>query len=232
MEELMFPVLKKYLINHGFDVKAEILNADIVAKKEDLVIIVEMKTAFSTKLIYQGLKRMHISDYVYLAIPKPTDQVLKSDNFKEKKTIVRRLEMGLILVDTMNDEVEVLLDPETYHFHKDKKKKRALLKEFNLRSTSMNIGGVNRTKLMTAYKELSLLILDALSDGQKTTKFLREYTNRKKVVSILQKNYYGWFCRVERGVYGITHEGEKACITYMDALILIKNHFDFYKGDS
>jgi hypothetical protein len=214
----MFPILKDFLESQEYDVKAEIMNADIVAMKDDIILVIEMKTSFSTKLIYQGIKRLHISDYVYLAIPKPSSTVLKSANFKEKKTIVRRLELGLILVDISANSVDVLLDPTTYHFKKNKKKRRRLLKEFSLRKTSVNVGGVTKTKLITAYRELALLALDAMKDGPKTTKYLREYTARKKIVSILQKNYYGWFERVERGTYQLTSIGQDALEEYRDLL--------------
>jgi hypothetical protein len=214
LEKAMYPVLKKYLEDEGFIVKAEVNNIDIVAKKGDLVLGIEMKTVFSTKLIYQGIKRTHILDYVYLAIPKPTSKILKSKNFKEKRTIARRLELGLLLVDLSSNEVDVILDPKTYHFKKNKKKKRKLLKEFNLRKTSVNVGGVTKTKIITAYRELALLALSELYIEPRTTKYLREYTGRKKIVNILQKNYYGWFERVERGTYQITQSGMDAFLKY------------------
>jgi hypothetical protein len=131
---------------------------------------------------------------------------------------VRRLELGLILVDLHHRGLNIILDPKTYHFKKDKKKRRRLLKEFNLRQTSLNTGGVTRTKVITAYRELALLALDAMRHGPQSTKFLREYTNRKKVVSVLQKNYYGWFERVSRGVYQLSHLGEEALIQYKDVI--------------
>ena len=191
-----------------------------------------MKTKFSTKLIYQGIKRTHVLDYVYLAIPKPSKKVLKSHNFKEKKTIVRRLELGLILVDIDKNGVEVLLDPKTYHFKKNKKKKRRLLKEFHLRKTSLNVGGVTKTKIITAYRELALLALSQLKDEPKTTKYLREYTGRKKVVSVLQKNYYGWFERISRGVYKITDAGKTACIENSDIIKEIESaHYNLKNKD-
>jgi hypothetical protein len=225
MEKAMFPILKQALEDQGYEVKAEVLNADIVGKKDDDLIVVEMKTSLTTKLIYQGLKRSHICDYIYLAIPKPSQQVLKSSNFKEKKTIVRRLELGLILVDLNNQTIDVLLDPTTYHFKKNKKKRQKLLKDLSQRQTSLNVGGVTKTKIITAYRELALLVLDALKDEPKTTQYLRTYTRRKKVTSILQKNYYGWFERVSRGVYQLTESGRKALDTYHDVIIQIKeNH--------
>lgn len=226
MEKGMFPMIKTYLIDQGYDVKAEIMHADIVAKKDDVVTIIEMKTSLSTKLIYQGLKRMHISDLVYLAIPKPTSRILKSHSFLEKKTIVRRLELGLILVDLKKEMIDILFDPIPYQFKKQHKKKKRLLKEFNLRQTALNTGGVTRTKIMTAYRELALLVVALLNDGPQTTTYLKERTSRHKVTDILQKNYYGWFERVSRGVYQLTPEGKQAIKIYDSALKDILSHQD------
>lgn len=222
MEKDMFPLIKDFLLDKGYSVKAEVLDADIVGKKDDHVLVVEMKTLFSTRLIYQGLKRQHICDDVYLAIAKPSSKVLKSSVFKEKKTIVRRLELGLILVDLDQSLVEVLLDPKTYHFKRQKKKSRQLLKEFGLRKTSLNIGGVNNVKIMTAYRELALMALDGLRDGPQSTKYLKDYTNREKVLSVLQKNYYGWFERVAHGYYQITDLGRAALDDYGQVILQLR----------
>lgn len=225
-EEQIYPTVKVYLESLGFVVKAEIGNVDVMAIKDDLVIAVEMKTSFTTRLIYQGLKRMHTFDYVYLAIPKPTGKVLKSSGYKEKKTIVRRLELGLLLIDPDKGLVDVVLDPGPYRVQRHKKKRVKLLKEFNTRHTDMNTGGVTGKKIMTAYRELALLVLDALKDGPETTAALRAYTNRKKVVSILQKNHYGWFERVDRGVYRMTDSGRHALKTYREEILVIKAAHD------
>lgn len=222
MEKDLFPVLKDYLIHLGFEVKAEVGNIDIVGIMDDLIIAVEMKEKLNTRLMYQGLNRNHMTDYVYLAIPKPTPRVLKSKMFYEKKTIIRRLELGLLLVDVEKNTVDVMLDPLHYHFKQNKKKRRKLLKEFSLRQTSMNVGGVTKTKIITAYRELALMICLSLKEGPQSTKVIREYTKRPKTTSVLQKNFYGWFSRVERGIYELTDLGKQALIDYENVLTEIK----------
>ena len=214
MEKAMYPIIKTYLESLGYDVKAEVLNADIMAKKDDQVIIVEMKTTFSIKLIYQGLKRMHISDLVYLAIPKPTLKVRKSDTFHEKETITRRLELGLMLVDLKHENIEVLYDPQPDQLKKQKKKQNRLLKEFNTRKTTMNVGGVTKTKIITAYKELAIALLIELKEGPRKTSYLKTIIGDPKVVNILQMNYYGWYERVSKGVYQLTEAGYQALDDY------------------
>ena len=53
----LYPLLKKYFETKGFIVLAEVNNIDLVAKKDDLLIIVEMKTQLNLKLIHQGCQR-------------------------------------------------------------------------------------------------------------------------------------------------------------------------------
>jgi len=229
MEKDMYPIIQSYLINQGYDVKAEVMHADIVAKKDDVILIVEMKTALTTSLIYQGLKREHLTDYVYLAIPRPTTKVLRSTLFHEKKTIIRRLELGLMLVDMKHQSIDILFDPETYHLKKQEQKKQKLLKEFQTRKTSLNIGGVTKTKIITVYKEKALMILEALKDGPKSTADLKRILNDDHITSILQKNYYGWYERLSRGVYQITGEGLKARTIYEEVISTILNEQLFSK---
>jgi hypothetical protein len=223
MESTMYPLLKAYLESFDFTVKAEVNDVDIMAVKNDLIVLVEMKTSLNFSLMAQGIKRNKISDYVYCAIPKPTPKVYKSKAFKNKMLILKRLELGLLFVDIENKHIETILDPKTYTSRRKKKQRRALLKEFQARQTTYNIGGSTQTKIITAYRELALLALDFLRTEPQSTKALRTYTQNKKVVSILQKNYYGWFTRVSHGVYGITDQGKIALDTYHTVIQTLKN---------
>ena len=207
LEKDMYESLKKHLLKYGYIVKAEVLNTDITAVKDDEVIIVEMKNTLTTRLIYQGCERQRICDYVYLAIVEPTSRVRKSKQFNEKIHIVRRLQLGLILVNPETDNVTTLLDPKNFAFRQSKIKRRRLLKEFEQRVTSFNIGGVTKTKIITAYRETAIKIAFYLSSGSMRLKDIKTLLKDDKCSSILQKNYYGWFERIERGIYGITEVG-------------------------
>lgn len=218
MEKEMFPIIKNFLEEQDYKVKAEVKSFDIMGMKEDVILIVEMKNTFNTKLICQGLEGKYITDYVYLAIPKPTVKVMKSASFKEKKQIIKSLELGLLLVDKQLKEVIVLLDPLIKNTKKKNKKRENLKKEFLLRKTDFNEGGVSRTKIITAYRELALITLHFLKDGPKTTKEIKTFVKQDKVMSVLQQNYYGWFERIERGVYQITNIGVAALKSYEKVL--------------
>ncbi len=67
-ESEMYAPLKTFLENEGHTVRAEVKDADIVAIKGDEMIIVEMKTNFSLKFVYQLVERQRLSDKVYAAV--------------------------------------------------------------------------------------------------------------------------------------------------------------------
>jgi hypothetical protein len=79
-----------------------------------------------------------------------------------------------------------------------------------------NIGGSTGKKLVTAYRESSIFIACCLERfGPLSPKKLRELgTEEKKTTSILSENHYGWFERVDRGIYSVTEEGKKALKQY------------------
>ena len=218
MEKDMYPIIKKHLEQQGYHVKAEVKDSDVVGIKEDVIIIIEMKSSFTIKLIYQGLKSKGITEYIYLAIPKPTNKIIKSATFKEKIEIIKHLELGLLFVDKDLEKVIVVHNPETVDYKTRYKKRNNLKKEFFLRKTSFNVGGVNRTKIITAYREIALVILYFLKDGPKKVNEIKNYTKQEKTMSILQKNFYGWFERIDRGIYKITKAGEEALVIYLDVI--------------
>jgi len=47
---------------------------------------------------------------------------------------------------------------------------------------------------------------------------LREAIGNAKVTSIVTKNYYQWFTRVERGVYDVTSTGIEALEVFADVV--------------
>ncbi len=214
LERDMYQSLKNHLEKLDYKVKAEVLDADITAIKDDTVIIVEMKKTLNTTLMYQGCKRQRISDYVYLAILRPLTKQLRSRQFREKVHLVRRLQLGLMFVNPKNDSVETFLDPMTYNPKRNNIKKKRLLKEFEQRHTSFNTGGVSKTKIITAYRERAIIIAHHLQSGPLALKDIKILTNDYKCASILQQNYYSWFDRVERGTYLLNELGIKELDNY------------------
>lgn len=208
--DVAIPV-ENYLSELGYVVRSEVNSCDITATKGDELLVVECKKAISLKLIYQALDRQEFSDSVYIAVPLLSGK--KIPHRKHLLRLLKRLEMGLILVHILKTKtrVEVVLDPREYRRIRRHKKRAAILREIESRSENYNTGGT-RGKVMTAYKESALQVARLLLEhGPLSAKGLRELGSVEKTYSILYKNFYGWFCKGEkRGEYLITAAGEEA----------------------
>ena len=207
----LYDPCKMLLESLGYQVKAEVGAIDVMAIKDDYMVIVELKLKISLKLIYQAIDRQKLADKVYIALPKTVLNQTKS-NVKHFLNLLKRLEIGLILVS--NNQADVLV--ETFGFDlkrsitASKKKKEKLIKEFALRKSDTNVGGT-KSKKMTHYKEKVIEIAKYLREfGQKSPKEIVLYTGIKDTPNILRKNYYMWFINVERGIYQLSEIGKKA----------------------
>jgi len=59
--------------------------------------------------------------------------------------------------------------------------------------------------IMTAYRQRALACAAALAQGPRCPRDLK--ASIPEAPRILHGNVYGWFARVERGVYGLTESG-------------------------
>jgi len=66
--------------------------------------------------------------------------------------------------------------------------------------------------IMTAYRQQALACAAALSDGSQRPRELK--TAMPDAPKILLRNVYGWFVRVERGLYALTDLGRAALIRW------------------
>ncbi|OUS07756.1 hypothetical protein A9Q96_05220 [Rhodobacterales bacterium 52_120_T64] len=212
----LYAPVKTFLESQGYEVKAEVTDCDLVAIREnEPPVIVELKLSLSLDLLMQGIERQKISDAVYVAVPAGKG---KTWNVRAKNAIkiCKRLGLGLISVrfDSGRGNIIVHTDPGAYKVHKLAKRKTALLLEFQRRVGDPNTGGQSRRAIITAYRQDALRIAIALQAGPSSPSSLAKLLAIPKAQSILQKNYYGWFIRVERGVYSIGPEGSAALKTY------------------
>ncbi len=209
-ESDLFEPVKNYLKANGYKVRAEVKNCDITATKNDELIIIELKLNANLQLFIQATDRQRITDSVYVAIPKPSLRSKK--HWKGILHILRRLELGLIFVDVDNpvNPVEIVFHPIEFQRKKISKRKKAILKEIENRSQNLNVGGSNKKKIVTAYKENAIQIAVYLKElAPASPKKLREYDSGKKTLSILYSNFYGWFQRIDHGIYDITVKGKQ-----------------------
>lgn len=207
----LYEPIQKHFIKQGYLVNGEVHDCDLTALKNDELIIIELKLNLNIDLLLQGIRRQRLTDLVYVAVPKPKRMSRKKWN--DVIQLMRRLELGLITVAFAGNrrKVEFIVHPEPFVRApaKNKRKKAALLAEIEGRSADYNTGGSNKSKIMTAYKENCIQIACYLEQlGPMAPKALVALGTGDKTLSILNKNYYKWFDRVQRGVYMISEQGK------------------------
>lgn len=212
LEEDMYTPVCNYLKESGYEIRGEVKDCDIAAYRDEKLTVVELKRAFNLKLIYQAIDRQDFAQSVYIAIGR-SNKGMRDTNFKGMVKLLKRLDIGLITVAMGSPikTVEIILEPENQRKTKSYKRKKAIETEFEGRSGDFNTGGVNKKKIITAYREKSIEILCLVAKSEVITNSeLREKGYDKKALNILQKNYYGWFEKVGRGKYGLSAVGIEA----------------------
>jgi len=222
----LYAPIKSFLEGQGYEVKAEIQDCDLVAMRgKDSPVVVELKLNLSLALLLQGVDRLAITDAVYVAVPKGKGPRWSS-TVKDAVKLCRRLGLGLISVrlGTGPAVVEVHADPGPYQPRKSKKRATALLREFARRVGDPNKGGQVGRPIVTAYRQDALRIAEALrQEGPNRPSILAKSLNVPKAASILQNDHYGWFERVERGIYTLRPEGHQAIVLYGDVVKTLRD---------
>lgn len=210
----LYPPIKAFLEDQGYVVKSEVGAADVVAvRREEPPIVVELKLGFSLTLFHQCIARLKVSDDVYLAVARgPGKRFGKA--LKDNTVMARRLGLGLITVRLKDGLVEVHCDPGPYAPRKSAKRQAQLLREFARRQGDPNDGGQTRAGLVTAYRQDALKIAVYLFEvgASKGADVARE-TDVPVATRVMRDNHYGWFEKVETGVYGLTPSGAEAVST-------------------
>lgn len=225
---MYFPV-SDWLKEQGFVPKAEIKDVDIVALKGETVLAVELKSTLNLEVILQAVDRQRISDIVYIGVPKK-GRLLFTKRWKMLIHLLKRLELGLLLV-TLKGEVSLVeeaVKPVKFDRNKSathhRKKRENVVKEYDKRKGDYNIGGVNKTKILTAYRESSLMIAYLMSQhGPLSVKKLKELgSDSKKTAGIISKNFYGWFEKENKGVYRLSSKGFDGLKAYESFINILK----------
>lgn len=192
-------------------VKAEVGAADVVALRgAESPLVVELKLGFSLALFHQCTERLKLSDDVYMAVAhKPGKPFYKA--VKANTALARRLGLGLMTVRVADGLVTVHCDPGPYAPRKNAKRQATLLREFARRQGDPNDGGQTRAGLVTAYRQDAVKIAVYLYEvgASKGADVARE-TGITKATAMMRANHYGWFEKVEKGIYGLTPAGAQA----------------------
>lgn len=218
-ETELYAPIKALLESQGYEVKGEVGSADIMAVRGDEEpVFVEMKRGFSLSLFHQGVERQRLSDAVYVAVPRGTGRLFRG-SLKKNTGLCRRLGLGLMTVRLRDGFVEVHLDPAPYAPRKMKARKVRLLREFARLEGDPNPGGSTRRRLMTAYRQDALRCLSCLHrSGPTKAALVAEQTGVAKARRLMADNHYGWFERVETGIYALSPNGAQALGEYADEI--------------
>ncbi|MBE0553202.1 MAG: hypothetical protein IH625_05880 [Rhodobacteraceae bacterium] len=169
-------------------------------------VVVELKLTFSLALVMQGVARQALFDAVYLAVPLgPRGWGLR---YKEITALCRRLGLGLLAV--RGEVVEAHLDPGPYQPRRNVLRAGRLLREFSRRVGDPNTGGTTGVRRVTAYRQDALRCLAALSGGAMKAAAVAAATGVARAAVLMRDDHYGWFERVERGIYALTPKGRAA----------------------
>ncbi|MFG6563115.1 DUF2161 domain-containing phosphodiesterase [Sulfitobacter sp. 1A13421] len=210
----LYPPIKAFLEDQGYVVKAEVGAADVVAVRgAEPPVVVELKLGFSLALFHQCLARLKVADDVYLAVARqPGKRFAKA--VKDNVTLARRLGLGLITVRLSDGLVEVHCDPGPYAARKNAKRAALLLREFARRQGDPNDGGQTRAGLVTAYRQDALKLAVYLFEaGASKGADVARATGVSAATRMMRDDHYGWFEKVDKGIYGLTPKGAEALAT-------------------
>ena len=222
----LYKPVKAFLQTQGYDVKAEVNSCDVVAKKSDgSLVIVELKKGFNIDLLIQGVERLTLADNVYIAAGFYGPIAKGSIWNKRRRGILKlckRLGLGLMMVRLYvrkDANIQVLLDPSPYVPRKNSGKAGRLKKEFDARVGDPNAGGATRTKIITSYRQNALRCAALLSkSGALKANEVKQQTGVKKAATLMRNNHYGWFEKVERGIYKLAECAETELKEYADEI--------------
>lgn len=210
VESDLYPPLKSYLSDQGYDVKAEIQHCDVVAVRGDEPpVIIELKLNLNLTILLQAVDRLKLSPTVYIGIPHGLPVIKKQG--KRIIKLIRMLGLGLLTIDVGSKigNVNILCDPADYRPRQTKQRTHRLLAEFQHRVGDPNQGGTSMRKgIMTAYRQKAIAIATYLdSEGATKASVIANSLEEPKTRTILYDNVYGWFDRLGKGIYTLSPRG-------------------------
>ncbi|WP_422048778.1 DUF2161 domain-containing phosphodiesterase [Shimia sp.] len=209
-ETELYAPIKAWLEVRGFEVKAEVGAADVVAMRAgEEPVIIELKTGFSLALLQQAVARQAVTDAVYVAVPRWKGRA-GWKAFSGNIGLCKRLGIGVLSVRLKDGAVEAHCDPVPFQPRKSKARKVKLLKAFSRLEGDPNVGGT-RGATVTVYRQ----------DAEKCAVYLNENgasrgrdvaggTGVENATTLMRDNHYGWFEKVEKGVYMLSESGVAA----------------------
>lgn len=209
METSLYLPVKSFLEEAGYVVKGEVGGCDLVGLSNDdppVVVVAELKLSFNLELILQAVDRATISNEVWIAA-RISSSGRGRESDKRYRNLCRRLGVGMLGISDAG-EVSVIVGSVSPMPRTDPKRRLRLMREHQKRRGDPVLGGSTRTPIMTAYRQQALACAATLTAGPLRVRDIR--TNVPDAGKILLSNVYGWFERLDRGVYALTEAGRIA----------------------
>ena len=209
METALYLPIKSFLEAAGYAVKGEVGGCDLVGLTDGeppVVVICELKMTFNLELILQAVDRAAASDEVWIAA-RVSAKGKGREGDRRFRDLCRRLGFGMLAVSD-NDLVDIVVSPVSPMPRKNARRRSRLVDEHRRRKGDPALGGSTRKPIMTAYRQQALVCAAAIEGGLQRPKDMREAA--PKAPQILRDNVYGWFERVDRGIYALTELGAEA----------------------
>jgi hypothetical protein len=213
LESTLYLPVKRFLEKLGFEVKGEICGCDLVALREGepaAVVIGELKLSFTLDLVLQAVDRTAACDEVWLAVRASRRGRGREGDARVKK-LCRFLGFGLLAVSATG-KVEVIVEPVPWRPRRDARRRSRIVEEHRKRQGDPAAGGSTRQPIMTAYRQQALACAAALAQAPARPRDLKPAM--PDAPKILLRNVYGWFVRVERGLYTLSEGGKAALVRW------------------
>ncbi|MFA8387342.1 MAG: DUF2161 domain-containing phosphodiesterase [Pelagibaca sp.] len=214
----LYPHVKAFFEAQGYTVKGEVGPVDLVALRGDEEpVVVELKLRLNLTLYHQAVTRLRLTDLVYIAVLKPSGRTARRA-LRENRIMCRRLGLGFLTVRA-DGVVEVHCDPGPYVPRRTKAKRDALLRTFQRLEGDPNAGGATRHGIVTAYRQDALRCAMYLAEtGAEKGAIVAKSTGVSNATTLMRDNHYGWFCKVEKGVYDLTPQGRQGLADWGESL--------------
>lgn len=216
METTLYLPVKRFLETAGYTVKGEIGGCDLLGLSETdppVVVICELKLSFNLELILQAVDRAAASDEVWIAA-RISARGKGRESDRRYRDLCRRLGFGMLGVSD-GGTVDVIVAANTLMPRKNTKRRSRLVSEHRRRQGDPAVGGSTRAPLMTAYRQRSLICAQALTATSRRPRDLRDAV--PDAAAILLRNVYGWFLKIDRGIYALSDTGREALVRWPQA---------------
>ncbi|WP_454702205.1 DUF2161 domain-containing phosphodiesterase [Agrobacterium burrii] len=209
METSLYLPVKGFLETAGYTVKGEVGGCDLVGLSDNdppVVVICELKLSFNLELILQAVDRAAIAEEVWIAA-RISAKGKGREADKRYRDLCRRLGIGMLGISDAGD-VSIIVSSISPMPRTNPKRRSRLMREHQRRRGDPAVGGSMRAPIMTAYRQQALGCALALASGPMRVRHIK--SSVPDAGKILLANVYGWFERLDRGVYGLTQTGHEA----------------------